>query len=250
MVTQTGRFTISPNIYSTSDEDGSTILDVENDKIYSLIGVGSLIWAKLARSSRGLMFHSIVDDLSQQFQDVSRQTIEADVSNLLESFRSKRIIIAEAKSRYLRSSFSQTINRSLIVFARGSVSLLFRLRLYTLSAFLGIATVNLVLRLLGFRRLCELVKGWPVIECDANPNTKQQVCEAVRKAASWYPRQSMCLQRSAITTCLLRQNGIAADMVIGCRKIPFGAHAWVEVGGEVANDKKQVQEFYKVLSRF
>ena len=249
MVTQTVRFTISPSIYSTSDEDGSTILDVENDKIYSLIGVGSLIWAKLARSSCGLMFPSIVDDLSQQFRDIPRQTIETDVSNLLESFRSKRIIVAGGKSRYVRSSFSQTINRILIVLARGSTDLLFRLRLHTLSAFLGIATVNLVLRFLGFRRLCELVKCWPVTQCDANPDAKQQICEAVRKAASWYPRQSMCLQRSAITTYLLRQSGIAADMVIGCRKIPFGAHAWVEVDGEVANDKKQVQEFYKVLSR-
>jgi hypothetical protein len=249
MVTQAERFTISPNIYSTTDDDGSTILDVENDKIYSLIGVGSLIWAKLARSSRGLMFHSIVNDLSQQFQDVSRQTIEADVSKLLESFRSKQIIVAGGKSRYVRSSFSQTIDRSLIVLARGSAGLLFRLQLYTLSAFLGIAIVNLVLRLLGFRRLCELVRCWPVTQCHANSDAKQRVCEAVRKAASWYPRQSMCLQRSAVTTCLLRQSGIAADMVIGCRKSPFTAHAWVEVGGEVANDKKQVQEFYKVLSR-
>jgi hypothetical protein len=249
MVTETARFTISPNTYSTSDEDGSTILDIEHDKIYSLIGVGSLIWAKLAGSSRGLMFHSIVDDLSQQFQDVPRQTIEADVSNLLESFRSKRIIVAGGKSRYSSSSFSQMINRSSIVLARGSAGLLFRLRLYTLSAFLGIAIVNLVLRFLGFRRLCKLVQRWPVNGCNTNPDAKEQVSEAVSKAASWYPRQSMCLQRSAVTTCLLRQSGIAADMVIGCRKIPFGAHAWVEIGGEVANDKRQVQEFYKVLSR-
>lgn len=248
MVTETVRFTISPNIYSTSDEDGSTILDVEHDKIYSLIGVGSFIWVKLTGSKRGLMFHSIVDDLSEHFQDVSRQTIEADVCNLLESFHRKGIIVAGAESGYLNSTFSQSITRSLIILARGSAGLLFRLRLYTLSALLGIATVNLMLRILGFHRLCEFVKGWPVSRCDAAPDTKQ-ICEAVRKAASWYPRQSMCLQRSAITTCLLRQSGTAAEMVIGCRKIPFGAHAWVEVGGEVANDKRQVQEFYKVLRR-
>jgi hypothetical protein len=249
MVTETVRFTISPNIYSTSDEDGSTILDIEHDKIYSLIGIGSLIWAKLAGSSRGLMFHSIVDDLSQRFQDVSRQTIEADVSRLLDSFRGKGIIVAGGKSGYLRSSLSPSINLRLIGLARGSTSVLFRLRLYTLSAFLGIATVNLMLRFLGFHSLCELVRCWPVRAGDTKSDAKEQVCEAVRKAASWYPRESMCLQRSAITTCLLRQSGIAADMVIGCRKIPFGAHAWVEVDGEVANDKKQVQQFYKVLSR-
>jgi transglutaminase superfamily protein/coenzyme PQQ synthesis protein D (PqqD) len=246
MATVTERFTISPNIYSTSDEDGTTILDIERDKIYSVMGVGSLIWTKLAASRRGLMLHSIVDDLSERFHEVSRQRIEADVSKLLESFRSKGIIIAGSK---YRSSFSQSTNHYLRSLARVSASLLFRLGLYTVTAFLGIVTVNLVLRILGFHTLCEVVKGWPVSDRNASPGAKEQICAAVQKAGSWYPREAMCLQRSAITTCLLRQIGIAADMVIGCRKIPFGAHAWVEVDGEVANDKRQVQEFYKVLGR-
>lgn len=249
MATATARFTLSPNICSTSDEDGSTILDIQHDKIYSVIGVSSLIWRKLADSTHGLGAHSIVDDLSKRFQDVSRQTIEADVSKLLESFRSKGIIVAECRSDRLRSSFSERINRSIVAFARVSSSLLFRLRLYTFTAFLGIASVNLLLRILGFQILCETVKSWPISDREPLPDAKHQVCEAVQKAASWYPRQSVCLQRAVVTTCLLRQSGVAADLVIGCRKIPFGGHAWVEVAGEVTNDKKQVQKFYKVLTR-
>lgn len=249
MATVTERFAISPNIYSTSDDDGSTILDIEHDKIYSVIGVGSLIWTRLAASRRGLMLHSIVDDLTERFHDVSRQTIEADVSRLLESFRSKGIISAEGKSVSLQLSLSQLVSRSLTPVARVSTSLLFRLRLHTFTAFLGIATVNLVLRTLGFRSLCDAIENWPVSDRRASAETEEQVYEAVKSAASWYPRQSVCLQRSAVTTCLLRHIGIAADLVIGCRKIPFGAHAWVEVNGEVVNDKKQVQGFYKVLSR-
>ena len=250
MATVTERFVVSPNIYSTSDEDGSTILDVANDKIYSLIGVSSLIWAKLAASSRGLMLHSIVDFVSDRFQEVPRQTIETDAAKLLESLRTKGIITAGAKTSYFRSSFSKPLSRNLILVARAPASVLLRLRLHTFTAFLGIATVNLVLRLLGFNVLCEAIKSWPVNDRTLTTDSTLKVCEAVKKATSWYPRQSMCLQRSAITTCLLRQSGVAADLVIGCRKIPFGAHAWVEVGGEIANDKKQVQEFYKVLSRF
>lgn len=250
MATVTERFTISPHIYSTSDDDGSTILDIENDKIYSLIGVSSLIWAKLAASSRGLMLHSIVDYVSERFQEVPRQTIEADTSKLLTSLRSKGIVTTGAKYQRIPSSVSRPINRGLMFLTRTSASGLLRLRLHTFTAFLGIATVNLMLRTLGFQMLCEAIKSWPISDQVAGSEPKKQVCEAVQKAASWYPRQSMCLQRSAITTCLLRQSGVAADMVIGCRKIPFGAHAWVEVAGEVANDKRQVQEFYKVLSRF
>jgi hypothetical protein len=250
MATVTERFTISPHIYSTSDADGSTILDVENDKIYSLIGVSSLIWAKLAASNRGLMLHSIVDYVSESFQEVPRHTIEADISRLLESLRSKGILTAGDKSGDFRFSFSQSISRGFMFLARVPARVLLRFRLYTLTAFLGIATVNLILRILGFNRLCEAIKTWPVNDRGLDLERKEQVCEAVKRAASWYPPQSVCLQRSAVATCLLRQSGVAADLVIGCRKIPFGAHAWVEVAGEVANDKRQVQEFYKVLSRF
>lgn len=248
MATVTERFAISPHVYSTSDEDGSTILDVANDKIYSLIGVSSLIWARLAASSRGFMLHSIVDYVSDSFQEIPRQTIEADVARLLESLRAKGIVTAGAKSSYFRSS--KSINSGLMFVTRVPASLLLRLRLHTFAAFLGIAMVNLVLRLLGFQMLCEAIKSWPVNDRNSTTDAKAKVCEAVNKAASWYPRQSVCLQRSAVTTCLLRQSGVDAELVIGCRKIPFGAHAWVEVAGEITNDKKQVQEFYKVLSRF
>lgn len=250
MATVTERFAVCPHIYSTSDDDGSTILDIEQDKIYSLIGVSSLIWAKLAASSRGLMLHSIVDYVSERFQEVPRQTIEADASRLLESLCRKGIVSAAGKSSYFQSSFSDSTSRSFMLLARACANVLLRFRLYTFTAFLGIATVNLVLRILGFQRFCGAIKIWPVKDVEVVPELNQQICEAVRNAASWYPKQSMCLQRSAITTCLLRQSGVAADFVIGCRKIPFGAHAWVEVAGEVANDKKQVQQFYKVLSRF
>jgi hypothetical protein len=250
MATVTERFAVSPNIYSTSDEDGSTILDVANDKIYSLIGVSSLIWAKLAASSRGLMLHNIVDYVSDLFQEVPRQTIEADAAKLLESLRTKGMITAGAKDSYIGSRISKSICRSLIFLARLPASVLLRLRLHTFTAFLGIAMVNLVLRVLGFQMFCEAIKSWPINDRPITPGAKLKICEAVRKAGSWYPRQSMCLQRSAVTTCLLRQSGVAAELVIGCRKIPFGAHAWVEVAGEIANDKRQVQEFYKVLSRF
>lgn len=250
MATVTEHFAISSHIYSTSDEDGSTILDIENDKIYSLIGVSSLIWSRLAASRRGLGLHSLVDFVSEQFHEVPRQTIEADTRRLLDSLRDKGIVVAGDKPGYFRSSFSRSIGRSVMFLIGLWTRVLWRPRLYTFTAFVGIGVVNLMLWLCGFRRLCEAVKFWPVRRQDFVEPAPEKVCAVVKRAASWYPRQSVCLQRSAVTTCLLRQSGIEAELVIGCRRIPFGAHAWVEVGGEVANDKKQVQEFYKVLSRF
>jgi hypothetical protein len=51
------------------------------------------------------------------------------------------------------------------------------------------------------------------------------------------------------TACLLKQHGIAAQLVIGAQQMPFKAHAWVEVDGRVVNDKPYMSEIYAVLER-
>jgi hypothetical protein len=45
----------------------------------------------------------------------------------------------------------------------------------------------------------------------------------------------------------LRRYGIPAQMMIGVQKIPFRAHAWVEVEGRIVNDKPYMRELYVVL---
>jgi hypothetical protein len=38
-------------------------------------------------------------------------------------------------------------------------------------------------------------------------------------------------------------------MVRGVQQVPFLAHAWVELGGLVVNDKPYMPEIYSVLTR-
>jgi hypothetical protein len=59
----------------------------------------------------------------------------------------------------------------------------------------------------------------------------------------------MCLQRSAVMVFLLRSSGVNAKLVIGCQKLPFLMHAWVEVDGEVVDEKPRVQRIHQVLER-
>ncbi len=68
-------------------------------------------------------------------------------------------------------------------------------------------------------------------------------------ACIWYPKQVLCLQRSAVAVTMLRRYGIPAEMVIGAQRLPLKAHAWVEVGGRVVNDKPEVQSDYLVMER-
>ncbi len=72
---------------------------------------------------------------------------------------------------------------------------------------------------------------------------------AVDEACVWYFKRVACLQRSAITTWMLRRHGIPAQLVIGYRPLPFESHAWVELHGAVVNDRPQYQKAFTVLDR-
>lgn len=124
------------------------------------------------------------------------------------------------------------------------------IRTSTIAAFLALVAADVIMKFGGFRRLHETVKRWPVAGKKIDdPELIEALCAAVERAGRYYPKQALCLQRSAVGTCLLRVQGIAAQMVIGCRKIPFKGHAWIEVNGQVVNDNPKVQVFYKELDR-
>jgi hypothetical protein len=79
--------------------------------------------------------------------------------------------------------------------------------------------------------------------------TTNRICRAVDLASALYFKEVPCLQRSAAATILLRRYGIPAELVIGVQQWPFRAHAWVEVAGNVVNDKPYIPEMYAVLDR-
>jgi len=100
-----------------------------------------------------------------------------------------------------------------------------------------------------FQTLYSLVKGWKVASRRSGSGTIDRVCTAVNHACAWYPKQALCLQRSFITTFLLRKRGIPAQMVLGAQKLPFKAHAWVEVEGRPINERSSVQTTFAVWDR-
>jgi hypothetical protein len=118
----------------------------------------------------------------------------------------------------------------------------------TARAWLGLAAFDLAL-LAGFARAHERVRA-----CGVNPRRRdacgpEQIVWAVDEACVWYVKRAPCLQRSAVTACLLRRSGVRAELVIGYRALPFESHAWVEVDGRVVNDRPQYQKYFTVLER-
>lgn len=76
-----------------------------------------------------------------------------------------------------------------------------------------------------------------------------EICTAMDLTCIWYPKQVLCLQRSAATACLLKRFGHPAQLVVGTVFVPFKAHAWVEVDGRVVNDRASTIATYAVLDR-
>lgn len=101
----------------------------------------------------------------------------------------------------------------------------------------------------GFARVHGFTRALPVARQARDPETVARVCRAVEEACVWYVKRAFCLQRSTVATWLLRRRGVAAELVIGYRPMPVDSHAWVEVGGQVVNDRPQYQKFFHVLDR-
>jgi hypothetical protein len=101
----------------------------------------------------------------------------------------------------------------------------------------------------NFSKMHRIVSSYEVVERTPPAEAVDRVCEAVNHVCVWYPKRVLCLQRSAVTTCLLRQCGVAAEMVMGAQNLPFKAHAWTEVDGRAINERRDVQKIYGVLER-
>jgi hypothetical protein len=101
----------------------------------------------------------------------------------------------------------------------------------------------------NFPALYHKVCSCPVRTSVGLPEATERICAAVDMACIWYWKEVQCLQRSAATACLLKRYGVPAQMVIGAQQTPFKAHAWVEVDGQVVNDKPYIREMYPVLDQ-
>jgi hypothetical protein len=103
--------------------------------------------------------------------------------------------------------------------------------IYALQAIGGLMVYDVVARM-GFARTHALVARFSVAKRRPTEQSTPGICSAVAEACVWYVKKVHCLQR------------------IGCRPVPVQSHAWVEVNGQVVNDRPQYQKFFQVLERF
>jgi hypothetical protein len=120
-----------------------------------------------------------------------------------------------------------------------------------IRAFLALALFDLILSTRSLKALCRMVSTRPVGQRNLDdPDLIGRICTAVEQACVWYPRKTVCLQRSAVTASILRTFGVRAEMVVAAKVMPTVAHAWVEVDGCVVNDFPKVKNFYQTITSY
>ena len=242
---------LAPDIcISPITEDGCVILDFGQDKVLSINKTGAVILHKIASSESGLSRADLVSAVSVEIDSSDPSRNESIVDDLIDKLNEKGLLKSSAESasadaRWLRGAPVQcAVNGT-----RFLIGALLKLRLHTPAALVALMMVDVGLKLTGLNGLRRLVSDWPINGEASDPELVAYVCSAVTRACAWHSKKAHCLQRSATTTCLLRNIGAPAEMVIGVHKMPFYGHAWVEVHGKVVNDHPKVQTFFHVLSR-
>jgi hypothetical protein len=114
----------------------------------------------------------------------------------------------------------------------------------------GLIAAQSLLRFGGLRSLHRAVRKWPTRKRGKLPEIAiSEVASMLNKAARFCPRRAWCLERAAVTVCLLRWRGLPAEFVIGCRRVPFASHAWAEVACTPVNEDQSVIALYSVIER-
>jgi len=251
-------------------KDGSIVLSIAEDRVCRLNGVGALTWMVMEDIPASLTVDEIVRALEQQFEainaegelcyDVSHEQLRSDTELFLRKMASMGLVAVSQDSRgqkfyAVKDDVSATTSAPAPAdpFQETAAEVDQNTRVTkreTLTAFVGLFAFDLLVTFAGFEALIKKVESWPTAE---PRKTDREICRRVRatvdRAQMYYPKKAMCLQHSAVVTCLLRRRGVPAEMVLGARAFPPKAHAWAEVMNEVVSDSPRVKAKYKELRR-
>lgn len=247
-------------------KDGSVLLSIADDRICKLNGVGALTWMVLEDHPAGVSVEDVVLELSAQFDlinaegqlhyEVSNERLRSDTARFLNRLTEMHLVQRETDAQgqelyHIGKGVSGTTT-STVAAAAAPTPTEFSpqnnirpLKRETLTAFIGLLAFDLLLKFRGFQSLITRVEHWPTAE----PRTTdfeacRRVGAMVDRAQMYYPKKAMCLQHSAVLTCLLRRRGVPAVMVLAAQHFPAKAHAWVEVAGTVVNGSQSVRTKY------
>ncbi|HEX8065419.1 MAG TPA: lasso peptide biosynthesis B2 protein [Thermoleophilaceae bacterium] len=224
------------------------VLDLRTESYLVLDRVASAMWAALTASDDRA---GALAELEDRF-DADRERLAADLDafatrcverGLLDSAGSRRpgapVRPAPAERRRGEGAARAPTGRR----RRGSAWL-------TTRALQSLTATHLALSRRGFRSAYEDAERLPVPAGDSDL-VEPAVGAFVRAEELFLARRAPddCLLRSLALHRFLRGVGLPSEHVIGVRRVPFQAHAWVEHGGEALLDRRPHRTTFTPLAR-
>lgn len=231
--------------YFAVTDDGGVVLDLKRDQVLKLNTTAAEIWSLLVA---GMPEAQIVAKIAAKYS-VEPSRVAQDLQDLVA--KSAALGLCRRSVSIAPSGSTSVAPPSFPAIAEKTHESPSTIRV--LRALLALALFDAILTLRNLESLCAVVESLAVrSQRRSVPQSRavDRVSAAVEQASVWYPKKSLCLQRSAVTTCLLRQDGVPAKMAVGIRSMPFLAHAWVEIEGEVVNDASRVKAFYRSIALY
>lgn len=213
------RYLVADDIRYREIEGCGVILDIRSQQYRVLNEVGTQIWAFV---TAGGDIRNCVRQFTAEF-DVAASEVERTIDTFCADCLRKgllRLWQAEGAALDCRQSRPPVVHR----YIPGA-----------LLAFWALASTALSLKLRGFARTYGQRRGVPAARPLRAPVCLESIVGAFLFAenfAFFSSAPNDCLMRSLALFHYLRRRGIPAVHVIGVRRVPFFAHAWVEVSGE------------------
>jgi hypothetical protein len=234
------RFRLAPHIYAGKCNDDIIILDIEKDKYISITDKAAS--ALQATLENDFTFTNDTYTCAQRVID-----LEVPLSEMIEHFLSIRFIeicdqeqgtqLPNALMPGGLANYRWDHKSSMTAFSRVS-------KRSIITAFITLIKVESLLKKQGIKGILEALKKEHSSSKVYHSGTEkiiQELSDSVDIACSLYPKKIFCLGWASTFTLVALRNGINADLIIGVQNMPFYAHAWAEVDGNVINDDVQVR---------
>ncbi len=236
-----GRFEIAGHVRSAGGLEGAVLLDLRSGKYIALNPIAGRIWDGI---ERGETREAIVSRLETEI-DAPPGRLRLDVDAFVGQLLAKGLIrertagaprVSEPEPHVLEATGDV-----------GDVAVRFE-PLCLVAAWLGLVLADLVLGLSGFHRFHALLSRIPVRKPERDSTAlANALARVVDRAAAFYFKRAWCLQRSAVAMAVMRFYGVPAKLAIGVHRVPFQAHAWVELRGRVINDRPWLPQSFTVI---
>jgi hypothetical protein len=250
-------FAIRPHVRAAGSDDGIALLDLRSGKYLSLDPVGARIWQQLAE---GRSRAEITEHLQSLFEAPPEQ-IRNDVKAMLRRFTDAGLLepsrarpeawhaITPSKPGKHPAAFPTVRYRAESETSGSRTRRWMGDTIWLVRGLLALGHIDLLTRLRAFPGIHRaLERARPTDPQPLSP-LAWRITAAVNRAAALYYQRRWCLQRSAACAYLLRRHGFDAELVLGVQVLPFIAHAWVEMDGEVINDNPELTRTFAELHR-